>query len=216
MIFGTDPASYIPMNNIKNNKGFKIIMSLLGLISIYAGLFFYGGPAEMARTKLLSKTTKSAKKEKKEEAGLSKYRHVILNAASKHNVPPALVAAIMHAESGFNPRAVSPVGARGLMQINGITQKHLGVRNVFNPRDNVNGGAKYLRELLYTFRGNVRKAVAAYNAGPGAVRKFRGIPPYRETRRYVARVMKLYYTYKRLLPASLMVARQEAADANAS
>jgi soluble lytic murein transglycosylase-like protein len=122
----------------------------------------------------------------------------------------------MHAESNFNPRAVSPVDARGLMQINGITQRHLGVRNVFDPHQNVHGGAKYLRELLNMNRGNMRLAIASYNAGPGAVRKYRGVPPYRETRRYVVKVMKFYRTYKRLLPASLMMAQNDSPNESRS
>ncbi len=114
----------------------------------------------------------------------------------------------MHAESNFNPRAVSPVGARGLMQINGITQRHLGVRNVFNPKENIQAGAKYLRELLNMNRGSMRLAIASYNAGPGAVRKFRGVPPYKETRKYVAKVLKFYSSYKRQLPSSLLFAKK--------
>jgi soluble lytic murein transglycosylase-like protein len=190
------------MKTIKNKKGFKVFMALMGIFSIYGGLFFYGNQATIPAPKTAKRTTRTAKGKK--DNGLNKYHSIILTAARKHNVPPALVAAIMHAESNFNPRAISPVGARGLMQINGITQRHLGVRNVFDPKQNINGGTKYLRELLSTFRGNTRMAVAAYNAGPGAVRKFRGIPPYRETRKYVVKVLKLYSTYRRILPTSVM------------
>jgi soluble lytic murein transglycosylase-like protein len=190
------------MKTTKNKKGFKVFMALVGIFSIYGGLFFYGNQATLPTPKTAKRATKTARTKK--DNGLNKYHSIILTAARKHNVQPALVAAIMHAESNFNPRAVSPVGARGLMQINGITQRHLGVRNVFDPRENINGGTKYLRELLSTFRGNTRMAIAAYNAGPGAVRKYRGIPPYRETRKYVVKVLKLYRTYKSQLPASAM------------
>jgi soluble lytic murein transglycosylase-like protein len=189
-------------------------MTLAGLLSIYAGLFFYGNHAKIATKS--KRGTKVSRKSSKEETGLRKYQSIIFKAAKKHNVPPALVAAIMHAESNFNPRAVSPVGARGLMQINGITQRHLGVRNVFDPHQNVHGGAKYLRELLNMNRGNMRLAIASYNAGPGAVRKYRGVPPYRETRRYVVKVMKFYRTYKRLLPASLMMAQNDSPNESRS
>lgn len=181
-------------------------MALAGLLSIYAALFSYGNHLKVANSPKWGNKARTTGKKK--EGGLDKYRPIIVSAASKHNVHPALIAAIMHAESGFNPRAVSPVGARGLMQINGITQKHLGVRNVFDPKQNINGGAKYLRELLNTFRGNMRLAVASYNAGPGAVRKFKGVPPYKETRRYVVKVMKLYRTYKGQLPTGLMMAKR--------
>lgn len=187
------------MMNTKTKKGFKVLMTLAGLFSIYAALFLSGNQVKYDTAKTWH--IKTAKKKKEDTL---KFRAIILNAASEHNVPPALIAAIMHAESNFNPRAVSPVGARGLMQINSVTQRHLGVRNVFNPKENVHGGAKYLNELLSTFRGNTRLAIAAYNAGPGAVKKFRGIPPYKETRKYVSKVMKLYMTYKRQLPKNII------------
>ncbi len=192
------------MKNIRTKRGFKVIMALMGLFTIYGALFFYGG-TQGACTSHRNVKVRIAKRE---ESGLDRYRHLIVEAARKHQVPPALVAAIMHAESNFNPRAVSPVGARGLMQINGITQRHLGVRNVFNAKENVHGGAKYLRELLSTFRGNKRLTVAAYNAGPGAVQKFRGVPPYKETRKYVVKVMKLYSAYRHSLPTGMMLAKK--------
>lgn len=196
-------AYYTGMKHYRTARGFKIIMTLVGLFTIYGALFFYGGlvdygpPAGALRVRV----------HRTKATGLDRYRHLIVEAARKHRVPPALIAAIMHAESNFNPRAVSPVGARGLMQINAITQRHLGVRNVFNPRENIDGGTKYVDELMGSFRGNVRLAVAAYNAGPGAVRKYRGIPPYRETRRYVGKVLKLYRSYRRTLPRSLLLVR---------
>ena len=151
-------------------------MAIIGLFAIYGGLLIHGKRTPVIPTKTRAHKIKLTRK-KTEQTGGIKFKGLIIAAASKHNVPPALIAAIMHAESNFNPRAVSRVGARGLMQINGITQRHLGVRNVFDPRQNVHGGAKYIRELLNTFRGNKRMAIAAYNAGPGAVRKYRGIPP---------------------------------------
>lgn len=200
--------------NKNTTKGFKVIMVLAGLLSIYAGLFFYGNHAKVI--KHAKKGTKTSRIAGKKKSGLQKYGTLIVKAAKKHNVPPALVAAIMHAESNFNPRAVSPVGARGLMQINGITQRHLGVRNVFDPHQNVHAGAKYLRELLNMNRGNMRLAIASYNAGPGAVRKYRGIPPYKETRKYVVRVMKFYRTYKRTLSASIRMAQSDAPKASRS
>lgn len=181
-------------------------MAIIGLLAVYGGLLIHGKRMPVIPGKTRTHRVKLIRK-KKENKGI-KYQGLIISAASKHNVPPALIAAIMHAESNFNPRAVSPVGARGLMQINGITQRHLGVRNVFDPHQNVHGGAKYLRELLNTFRGNKRMAIAAYNAGPGAVRKYRGIPPYRETRRYVVKVTKLYRMYRRQLPTSLLLAKK--------
>ena len=121
---------------------------------------------------------------------------MIHNAAKKHNVEAALIAAVIHAESHFNPKAQSGVGAKGLMQINAPTQRHLGIVNIWDARENVNGGAKYLKELLKSFDGRIELALAAYNAGPGNVRKYKGVPPFAETQGYVRKVMKLYHSYK--------------------
>ncbi|MBI4239262.1 MAG: lytic transglycosylase domain-containing protein [Deltaproteobacteria bacterium] len=114
-------------------------------------------------------------------------------ASERFRVPKRLLAAVIQAESAFNPSAISRAGAKGLMQLMDPTARALGVRNSFNIRENILGGAKYLRQLLDVHRQNMPLAVAAYNAGPGAVRNYGGIPPYRETREYVSRVMK-YFT----------------------
>lgn len=192
------------MKIIRNTKGFRVIAALIGLFTIYVGLLIHGKRAKEVPIKTRAPKVKMTRGKK--DKSKIKYRGLIISAASKHNIPPALIAAIIHAESNFNPRAVSKVGARGLMQINGVTQRHLRIRNVFDPKQNVHGGAKYLRELLNTFRGNKRMAIAAYNAGPGAVKKYRGVPPYRETRRYVVKVMKFYHMYSKHLPTSLIMA----------
>ncbi|MDQ3281775.1 MAG: lytic transglycosylase domain-containing protein [Acidobacteriota bacterium] len=116
----------------------------------------------------------------------------IEEAARQHRVDPRLVAAIARRESAFNPNAVSRVGACGVMQLMPETAKYLGVTNVFDARQNIFGGARYLRTLLDTFHGDLDLALAAYNAGPGAVAKYGGIPPYRETQSYVAAVRASY------------------------
>lgn len=122
----------------------------------------------------------------------SAFASIISDAAASHGVDPRLVAAVARRESAFNPNAVSPVGASGLMQLMPDTARYLGVSNVFDVRQNVFGGTKYLRTLLDTFEGDLDLALAAYNAGPGAVRKYNGVPPYRETRDYVRAVRATY------------------------
>lgn len=113
---------------------------------------------------------------------------LIETVALKHGVDPELVHAVVQAESNYRPGAKSQVGARGLMQVMPATAKDFGVRNLYDPHNNLEAGVQYLKFLLDRF--DVKRAIAAYNAGPGAVRKHRGIPPYRETQQYVRKVMK--------------------------
>ncbi|MGH7897897.1 MAG: lytic transglycosylase domain-containing protein [Candidatus Binatia bacterium] len=119
-----------------------------------------------------------------------RYDAIIHEYAERYRVDPALVKAVIHVESGFDPRAVSRRGARGLMQLMPVVLRSHGVSDAHDPRENIRAGVRELRSLLDRFRQNRRLAVAAYNAGSGSVRRFGGLPPYRETRRYVARVMK--------------------------
>jgi soluble lytic murein transglycosylase len=119
------------------------------------------------------------------------YLHEIREAADRHGVPERLVSAVIRVESGFNPRAVSPKGARGLMQLMPGTASLLGVRNSFDPRENIDGGVRHLRGLLDRFPNSLPLALAAYNAGEQAVTHHRGIPPYPETQGYVARILSL-------------------------
>lgn len=116
--------------------------------------------------------------------------------ASQWNVDPALIKAIIANESGFNAHATSDVGAQGLMQLMPGTANGLGVTNAYDPAQNVWGGTKYIKGLLDRFGGDVRKAVAAYNAGPGAVEKYGGVPPYAETQNYVQNVLSSYAKYR--------------------
>lgn len=127
------------------------------------------------------------------------YASAIASAARRYRIPEALVKAIMHAESGFDPLAVSTVGASGLMQLMPATAREMYVKDLFNAEANIEGGVRYLRVLANEFDGDMVKMVAAYNAGPDAVRKYGGrIPPYFETQTYVRRVLALYYEYKSL------------------
>jgi len=115
---------------------------------------------------------------------------VVNSASGRYRLDPDLVNSVIKAESGFNARAISPKGAQGLMQLMPGTATALGVPNAFDPQANVEGGAKYLRELLERYNFDLVKALAAYNAGPQRVEQYKGVPPYYETRAYVARVVR--------------------------
>lgn len=121
---------------------------------------------------------------------------IIDSCALEYGVDKSLVKAVIHAESGYNPNAVSAKGASGLMQLMPDTAKGLKVANSFDPADNIRGGVRYLRFLLDTFRGNESLALAAYNAGLSRVARYGGIPPYQETRNYVARVLEYRKSYQ--------------------
>ena len=114
----------------------------------------------------------------------------VKKAAAKYNLPPQLITAVIRAESNFEVGAVSSAGAQGLMQLMPATAEELGVKNPFDIEQNIEGGTKYLRKMLDRFGGSVRKALAAYNAGPGTVMKYNGRVPYPETRQYVKRVLR--------------------------
>lgn len=125
------------------------------------------------------------------------YDELIGRAAKEHQVEPALIRAVIHAESAFNVFALSRTGAMGLMQLMPDTAKELGVSNAFRPDQNIDGGAKYLSQMLKRFNGDVELACAAYNAGPTTVTNYNGIPPYPETQAYVKRVQILLKRYRK-------------------
>jgi len=127
---------------------------------------------------------------------------LIARAGAQRNIDVDLLASVIHAESGFHTNAVSPAGARGLMQLMPGTARTLGVQDSFNPGQNINGGAAYLDQLLTRYHDDIKLALAAYNAGPGAVDRYHGIPPYRETRAYVARVVNEFVRRKEALKKS--------------
>lgn len=127
-------------------------------------------------------------------ANRNAYDHFIRASAARHGVDPALMKAMMHTESAFNPRARSPVGAQGLMQLMPATAKRFAVYNPWSPSENIEGAAKYIAWLMRRFNNNVEFVVAGYNAGEGNVSKYGGIPPFRETRNYVKSVLSRYHS----------------------
>ena len=127
------------------------------------------------------------------------FQPIVIKAANRHNVDPAMVMAIIMAESSYNPKAISKKGARGLMQLMPNTARSLGVKDSFNPEHNINAGVRYFKKLLNQFEGDVELALAAYNAGSRKVREHRGIPPFGATKVYVKKVIKYYKYYKTLM-----------------
>ena len=123
---------------------------------------------------------------------LTDLKTLISSASDRHQVDADFIASVIRAESANNPRAVSPKGAQGLMQLMPSTASQLGVRDSFDPAENVDGGVRYLRELLLLYNNDMVKTLAAYNAGPQRVQQYKGVPPYRETHAYVTRIIKDY------------------------
>jgi soluble lytic murein transglycosylase-like protein len=146
-------------------------------------------PTESGVKYILIMREKRVLLDKKLGDNMSQYDALIMKASEKHKIDPALIKAIIKAESNFNHRAVSRKGAKGLMQLMPATASSLQVQDSFHPENNIEGGVRYLRYLLNYFNGNLPLALAAYNAGENAVIKYRGIPPYRETQVYVQRVL---------------------------
>ena len=154
------------------------------------GVWHFTNIKDDARYRLFIKTEKTASKGYTE-----KYEAIIQQAARRFHVEPSLIKAIIKAESDFDHRAVSPKGALGLMQLMPDTASELQVQDPFDPIENIFGGTRYLSRLLKRFRNDKRLAVAAYNAGPELVEQAGGVPPLRETRQFVERVLKFYHEF---------------------
>jgi soluble lytic murein transglycosylase len=124
-----------------------------------------------------------------------RFDRIVRSASDRYGVDPNLVSAMIKVESNFDPRAVSRKGARGLMQLMPETARELGVGDIYDPTENINGGVRHLKLLLDRFSGNQRMALAAYNAGATAVERYKGVPPFSETRKYVRLVLRYYRQY---------------------
>jgi soluble lytic murein transglycosylase-like protein len=161
-----------PLQTSKLARLHILAIALAALAGCSGGMLFGDGPHAMSDSRLNS---------------------IIADQSSAHNVSPLLVRAVITQESGGDPSAISSAGAMGLMQLMPGTAQAYGVDNPFDPYENVAGGTAYLHDLLQRYHGNVSLALAAYNAGSGAVEKYRGIPPYAETRGYVENVTALYH-----------------------
>ncbi len=127
----------------------------------------------------------------------NRFHPYIFQAAKRYQVEAALIKAIIMAESGYNPKAISEKGAKGLMQLMPKTAKALGVQDIFSPEENVNGGVKYFKQLMNQFNGDIELALAAYNAGSGNVKRYNGIPPFKTTHFYIKKVIKYHQYYKK-------------------
>lgn len=140
---------------------------------------------------------KEKPKKKKYRVSTRKYDDIIKKAQKKYGVEFSLIKAVIKVESSFNPRAVSKKGAKGLMQIIPSNYETLSIKDPFNPSQNIMGGTLYLQRLLRRYENKLPLVLAAYNAGPDAVDKYRQVPPYKETQNYVRKVMKIYSLYKK-------------------
>lgn len=129
----------------------------------------------------------------------SMYDPMIVKAAQHYDIPFALIKAVIHVESGFHPRALSPKGAKGLMQLMPLNLAFYKIKNPFDPQENIMGGAAYLHSMLTRFKGDIKLALAAYNAGPGKVIYHHGIPPIAETMAYVVKVERFHRYYRSTL-----------------
>ncbi|WP_281248923.1 lytic transglycosylase domain-containing protein [Bacillus alkalicellulosilyticus] len=168
----------------------KVNLNHPALVNRNTSLFLH--PTDQLQLEHVLPVNTATKAQKSSSVPSNKYDDLIQAAASRYGVDPKLIYAVIKHESNFNPNAKSHAGAAGLMQLMPGTARFLNVTNVYDPEQNINGGTRYLKQMLDKYKGNTRLALAAYNAGPGNVDKFGGIPPFRETMNYVPKVMQTF------------------------
>jgi len=218
------------MLNSMNNKSKFIIFWLLALIiapltsdvnaNIYSytakdGTVHFTNMAPDGKNKKKYKVYLKSPEQRKARAGVSpimardknpnrysKFDASIIQASQKHSIPEAFVRAVIKVESDYDPRVVSIAGAQGLMQLMPATAKRMGCTNAFDPHQNIMGGTRYLRHLANLFNGDMVLTIAGYHAGEGAVRKYKGVPPYKSTQGYIKKVLGNYYKFKKKLEKS--------------
>ena len=176
------------INTVNQTTSFQEVLKKSGKVN-FGDLIT--NPATRVSAQIYSNTV-SGVSEEKDYSSKNKIKELISKVSKKHGVDEKLVNALVNQESGFNPNARSKVGAMGLMQLMPATAKGLGVTNPLDPEQNVEGGVKYLKSMLDKYNGNIILALAAYNAGPGAVDKYDGVPPYKETQNYVKSILSSY------------------------
>ncbi len=196
-LFNTELAKYITKNSnfgignmlYKQLTGEDMYPDLPVTNSAAGSHLQSAAPADAsgAKLKVLQKIKAYSSDSVLENVG--KYSDIVNEAAGTYDLKPNLIRAVIAAESAGKPDSVSSKNAKGLMQLTDETAKEMGVMNAFDPRENIMGGARYLKTLLEKYSGNIKKTLASYNAGPGAVEQYGGIPPYPETQNYVKRVM---------------------------
>lgn len=162
---------------------FMDICRQIGVIKILEALDSASGTSRQSSARIVNQTQSSSSPQRP-------FSEIIREASNTYGIDEGIIGAVIKQESSFNPQAKSSCGAMGLMQLMPATAKSLGVKDAFNPEENIMAGAKYLKQKLDEFNGSVPLALAAYNAGSGAVRKHGGIPPYKETQAYVNKIMQ--------------------------
>lgn len=201
----TDGNGVLHITNVRRHKGdWKLYKSLPGS----AGEARAVGESKRAANPAPARSTTPVRFD---DERFSRYDSDIRGAARRYQLPTSLIRAVIHTESNYHPRAVSRAGARGLMQLMPATAKFLGVKDAFEPRQNIYGGARFLRLLANRYDGDMVLVAAAYNAGAGNVEKYGGVPPFQETRNYVRAVLRRYYAYERQAQLARQGARREPA-----